>query len=347
MKKLVKIIILSLVLFCSLNRTLSYYNTNEIIINNFGSEKYSICLDGTGGSFSNDSVTIKDNKTILPTPDRKGYTFQGFSTSKDGNVNFSNVISNVDEINNLTLYSKWNTITYSISYNLNGGSINSSEVINNYNVESETFTLPNPTKKGYTFTGWTGSNGTTPTKNLKIDKGSIGDKSYTANWNKNYYKVNYYVNSNLWQQRSVGYNDRIENLNAQGALDIYHTFNGWTGWVDTMPDHDINLYANISEAYCSLITGHGPYGNASALLKVFQSAGWTGKIIEASTAPGNYMVVTDYTLTRAQADIQKNYIASHTNYTNYNFPYLYWVSVSCTNGISDVWTRNLGESNFH
>ena len=167
-----------------------------------------------------------------------------------------------------------------------------------------------------------------------------------ANWSVNYYTVNYYVQNSLWTTRSVAYNTTPENLNAQSALDIYHKFNYWEGWVDKMPTNTVNLYANITESYCMLMTGHGPYGNAQALLNVFKSAGWTGRIEEAPSAPGYYWVVTDYTLTRAQADIQRNYIANHTNYTNYNFPYLYWVGLSCTNGIGDTWTRSVGTKNF-
>lgn len=167
-----------------------------------------------------------------------------------------------------------------------------------------------------------------------------------ANWSVNYYTVNYYVQGSLWATRSVAYNTTPENLNAQSALDIYHKFNSWDGWVDKMPTNTVNLYANITESYCMLMTGHGPYGNAEGLLNVFKSAGWTGRIEEAPSAPGQYWVVTDYTLTRAQADIQKDYIANHTNYTNYNFPYLYWVAVSCTNGIGDTWTRGVGTKKF-
>ena len=36
--------------------------------------------------------------------------------------------------------------------------------------------------EGYTFLGWTGSNGTTPQKSVTITSGSVGDKSYKANW---------------------------------------------------------------------------------------------------------------------------------------------------------------------
>ena len=92
---------------------------------------------------------------------------------------------------------------------------------------------------------------------------------------------------------------------------------------------------------------HEPYANATGLLKVFQNAGWTGRVEEAPSAPGNYWVVTDYTLTRAQAEQQKQYIAANTNYKNYNYPYLYWVAVSCTNGYSESWTRSLGQSTFN
>ena len=45
-------------------------------------------------------------------------------------------------------------------------------------------TLDNPTKEGYTFIGWTGSNGDTPELTVKIPKGTAKDLSYTANWQK-------------------------------------------------------------------------------------------------------------------------------------------------------------------
>lgn len=343
MKTICKIIILVSVLFCSLNKTLSYYNTSNNLINNFFTEKYNLTINGTGGTFNDKTITVKNNTVVLPKPEKNGYQFVSY-TDKN-NISYSTNINDVGLINNQTLSAKWNLISYSINYNLNGGTLSPSEIINSYNVEN-TITLPTPNKTGYTFIGWTGTGLSSATKNVIIKNG-IGNRSYTANWSKNYYTVNYYVNNSLWQQRSVGYNDNLENLNAQSTLDNYHTFHGWTGWVNNMPSYNVNLYANITESYCQLTTGHGPYGNASALLNVFRSAGWTGTIIEAATSPGNYMVVTDYNLTRAQAEIQKNYIASHTNYNNYNYPYLYWVAVTCTNGYSEAWTRGKGQANFN
>lgn len=49
-------------------------------------------------------------------------------------------------------------------------------------VETETFTLNNPTREGYIFTGWTGSNGTTPELTVEIEQGTTGELEFTANW---------------------------------------------------------------------------------------------------------------------------------------------------------------------
>lgn len=44
------------------------------------------------------------------------------------------------------------------------------------------YMLPNPTREGYTFLGWTGSNGTTPQKNLRVPFPGRGAVNYVANW---------------------------------------------------------------------------------------------------------------------------------------------------------------------
>lgn len=343
MKKIIKLIILLTSLSFSVKQTIAFYNTSDRVVSNFSSTDYAIRIDANGGFFNSPNIIVKNNTTILPTPTKSGYKFLGFSSTSEGDLIYSTDIKCVTEINNKSLYARWELVNYSITYDLAGGTVSTPPA--NYNIES-TLNLPQPQKTGYTFAGWLGTGLNSPTKNVTISK-ETGNKNFTATWEKNYYNVNYYVNSNLWAQRKVGYGDAIENLNAQATLDSYHTFHGWTNWVSNMPDHSIDLYANVTEAYCNLSTGHGPYGNASALLQVFQSAGWSGNIIEAATAPGNYMVVTDYNLTRAQAESQKNYIAQHTNYNNYNYPYLYWVSINCSNGYGQAWTRPRGQLNFN
>ena len=52
-----------------------------------------------------------------------------------------------------------------------------------YTIESENITLVNPTRKGYEFEGWIGTDLIEPTIEVTIAKGSIGNRSYTATWN--------------------------------------------------------------------------------------------------------------------------------------------------------------------
>lgn len=78
------------------------------------------------------------------------------------------------------LIKKAYTVPYSISYNLNGGtllSVNPSV----YTIETSEFTLNNPTRDGYTFLGWTINNESEYAFGSKF--GTYGDKVYTAHWN--------------------------------------------------------------------------------------------------------------------------------------------------------------------
>ena len=78
-----------------------------------------------------------------------------------------------------------NNITYSISYNLNGGLLtNNGNNPTTYKKNDGDIVLVNPYKYPYEFTGWTGSNGSTPELIVTIPKGTMGNLSYTANWKK-------------------------------------------------------------------------------------------------------------------------------------------------------------------
>ena len=87
---------------------------------------------------------------------------------------------------NKSYTANWIPINYTITYNLDGGTANNKT---SYNIETATFTLSNPTKNGYVFVGWTGSNGTTPQKIVSIAKGTTGNKSYTAIFEKIIYTI--------------------------------------------------------------------------------------------------------------------------------------------------------------
>ena len=80
---------------------------------------------------------------------------------------------------NTTYTARASLINYSIDYYLNKGKCDECEY--SYTTE-DTLTLGIPKRDGYEFLGWIGSNGTTPERNVTIQKGNTGNKEYTANW---------------------------------------------------------------------------------------------------------------------------------------------------------------------
>lgn len=83
-----------------------------------------------------------------------------------------------------TLTAQWTVHQYTITYDLTGGTAEGNP--NTYTIETKAFTLKNPTKSGYTFTGWSGT-GLDGENNMTvtIPTGSTGNRIYTAHWRYN------------------------------------------------------------------------------------------------------------------------------------------------------------------
>ena len=83
-----------------------------------------------------------------------------------------------------TLTAQWTVNQYTITYNLAGGTVEGNP--STYTIETKAFTLKNPTKSGYTFTGWSGT-GLDGENNMTvtIPTGSTGNRTYTAHWRYN------------------------------------------------------------------------------------------------------------------------------------------------------------------
>lgn len=125
------------------------------------------------------SITLSNTR-----PTKVGYNFRTWGTTTTGGTE-RNPGTTWSFSNSTTLYALWSLINYNLSYDYGGGTV-ATENPATYNTETSTFTLVEPTKDYYRFLGWTGTNGTTPQKNLSITTGSIGDRSYVANWERTY-----------------------------------------------------------------------------------------------------------------------------------------------------------------
>ena len=157
---------------------------------------YTVTYNANGGENAPIVQTKTEGRSLtLSTqiPNRNGYTFKGWSIIQNSEVTY-NPGGTFDRDMNTTLYAVWQINTYTITYDLNGGTLLSQNP-GSYTVETDTITLNNPSKEGYMFLGWTGSNGEIPQRTVKIEKGTTENKEYTAVYGEGNYRVNgtYYI----------------------------------------------------------------------------------------------------------------------------------------------------------
>ena len=147
---------------------------------------YTVTLHANGGTINNGNVTeyTYGVGATLPTDvTRTGYTFKGWYDNEGLTGSPVTAISNT-ETGNKEYWAKWEINQYTITYDLGGGTVEGNP--DTYTVEMDTFTLKNPTRPGYTFTGWSGT-GLDGENNMTvtIPKGSTGERRYTAHWRYN------------------------------------------------------------------------------------------------------------------------------------------------------------------
>ncbi len=120
---------------------------------------FTVTFDANGGSGAPSSMTKLYNQSFtIPTtkPTRSGYTFQGWSTTKNGTVQYK-AGSTYTSLASSKLYAVWG---FTVTFDANGGSGAPSSMTKFYN-QSITIPATKPTRSGYTFQGWsTTKNGT-------------------------------------------------------------------------------------------------------------------------------------------------------------------------------------------
>ena len=199
---------------------------------------YTITMDLNGGSGETALLyTVIDDDFALPTPTRNGYEFVGWTG--EGIIRPQlNVIIPKGSTGNQTYTAKWHVIEYTIITLLEGGNAGSSGAYV-YTVE-ETFTLPTPTRTGYTFLGWTGEGITTPQPNVTIPKGSTGDKTYIENWKLTEYNITMDLNGGSGKEKVV-YTMTDADFELPTPTRNGYEFVGWTGEGITTPQTSVKI----------------------------------------------------------------------------------------------------------
>ena len=115
--------------------------------------------------------TIDNLPLTLYQPTKDGYNFTGWYLN-------DKLVEYLPEntLGEITLVATWELANYNLSYNLDGG-ILESENPSTYNINDE-FTLNIPTKEGYNFLGWYLND----VRVEKIEKGTTGNLLLVARW---------------------------------------------------------------------------------------------------------------------------------------------------------------------
>ena len=113
-------------------------------------------------------------------PGRTGYTFDGWDTA----------VPTTMPAKNMDITAKWKPITYTITYELDGG-INHPDNPAGYTIE-DAFRFQAPSRTGYSFSRWVDHNGNGVTA---ISRNTIGDLTLTAKWTPHTYQVMFHANN--------------------------------------------------------------------------------------------------------------------------------------------------------
>ena len=200
--------------------------------------EYTINMDLNGGSGKEKVVyTITDEDFELPTPTRNGYEFVGW---KGEGITTPQRIVKIPKgsTGNKAYTANWQVIKYTIITLLEGGNAGSSGAYV-YTVE-ETFTLPTPTRTGYTFWGWTGEGITKPQPSVTIPRGSTGDKTYIENWVETGYTITLDLNGGSGKEKVI-YTMTDEDFELPTPTRNGYEFVGWTGEGITTPQTSVKI----------------------------------------------------------------------------------------------------------
>lgn len=187
------------------------------------SDEYIIKYTLDGGTASNPIEYHKDGSAVtLNNPTKEGYTFIGW-TGTDLKEPIMSVTILAGSYGDREFIANWEAHGQ-ITYHLNGGTASN---ISEYTFLDADFTLNNPTREGYTFIGWTGTDLNGLTMSVTIPSGSHGNREFTANWEP-HGKITYHLNggtaTNISEYTFLDADFTLNNPTREGYI-----FSGWTG----------------------------------------------------------------------------------------------------------------------
>lgn len=190
---------------------------NVVLWAKWSSAQIMVTFNPNGGGVSPLTKVVKKDGTYdeLPIPTKAGYKFDGWFTEIDGGTQVlptTSVISNADH----TLFAHWTEITYTITYNLDGGT-NAAGNPATFKCSNLPITLLDATKNGEYFAGWYLDAEFTK-RVTKIDAGSLKNVELWARFSATPLVFDLVGSS--------AYSVRAANTSISGNIEIPQTYNG-------------------------------------------------------------------------------------------------------------------------
>jgi len=199
---------------------------DRVLYAHFVPIRYTITYVGVEGAvhINPDSYTIESEAVHILPAMKDGFIFAGWYTDKELSTPASLLIPK-GSMGDVTLYTKWTPITYSIEYDAMGGVLPENPAVFN---ATQTVTFAAPTREGYVFQGWFNA----PEEGDRIDfilPGTVAeDVKLYARWQPIYYSVTYHLYGGENAQMNLPlYNIELPTLPLLPATKPGYTFEGW------------------------------------------------------------------------------------------------------------------------
>ena len=193
-------------------------------------------LNGGTNAENPDGYDVSDLPVSLHAPSRTGYIFKGWYMGENRVLAIP-----VGTTGNVVVSAKWEPITYTIHFDTNGGLPTLSSI--DYTIESDSFTLQEITKVGYTFDGW--YNG--ETKVTEITTGTYGNMTLVAKWTADLYTISYDLADGVNNpENPTSYTIESGLITLKDPTKEGYTFAGWFNGEQLITTIDSNTLENIS-----------------------------------------------------------------------------------------------------
>ena len=237
--------------------TVEDLSADQTVVAGFTPITYNLTYTLNGGTATNPATyTIETTTFTLNNPTKAGYDFAGWKLNGVGEAMMTVTITQ-GSTGNLAYTATWTPTVYNIVYTMDGGTATPANPTT-YTIETETFTLNNPTKTGHTFKGWKLNGEGDAMMEVTIAQGSTGHLAYTATWQINKYTITF--DSNGGSAVDPITQDYGTTVTAPAApTKTGYDFAGWTPALPaTMPAENMTVTATWTvKTYTVSITGGG------------------------------------------------------------------------------------------